>query len=360
MAKYTWLTAALIAISSGVTFYFQTWWTLLAPLTCVITVLSIPHLTSNEQNTTSSNNEQNEQLIANINYLEQEISNYKHQLSQASQNEQLYRSVLDLIPDWIYVKDTQHNYLFANRSFMHALPKLEIGASDDKIMPADFCEKIWRDEQHVIKTGQPIKDVEEQAGDTWYSTTKVQWNDAESKQTKGIIGVTRNVTEAVNNRLRVEENAQLIQKKIARVYEIQEDTAKVKQGANDCSGVVDKMTEIIKQINDGNEKIESTVVLIKGLASQSKLLSINAAIEAAKAGDSGRGFGVVAHEVRELAERSEQAVTEIQAAIDASSIVIKSGTGTMHDTNKAFSVSIKQIEGISESLNGLSDELKAI
>ncbi|AWB65743.1 hypothetical protein C2869_04500 [Saccharobesus litoralis] len=303
-------------------------------------------------------NRELEKVQAEKAQLAEQLQTLQQQLETAQANETLYHSVLDLIPDWIYVKDTQHNYVFANKSFLEALPDLEIGYSDDKFMPPDFCKKIWHDEQAVIQRNMRLKDVEEQAGETWFSTTKVQWKDPkQANQVVGIIGVTRNVTEAVNDRLTVQNNSEQIKQKISRVHAIQSDTTQAREKAAQCSTVVDKMSQIIVEINSGNEQIEQTIELIKGLASQSKLLSINAAIEAAKAGESGRGFGVVAHEVRDLAERSEQAVTEIQSAINSSSQVINTGTGTMEETNKAFEVTIQHIESISGSLDELSDDL---
>lgn len=293
-----------------------------------------------------------------ISELSDQLKDNAELLKCSQEKENLYKAVLDLIPEWIYVKDNQHNYIFANQSFLSAIPNLEIGFSDDKFMPPDFCRKIWHDEQVVIQSSRPILDAEEQAGDVWFSTTKVQWVDSFTRKVKGIIGVTRNVTEIVNTRNHIQATADMVKGKVARVYEIQADTDIVKKSAADYSDVANKMSEIMSQINRGNVKIEATIALIKGLAQQSKLLSINAAIEAAKAGDSGRGFGVVAHEVRELAERSEKAVVEIQSAISAGSNVIKIGTETMSDSQRALSLTIQQIEGISKSLNQLSAELK--
>lgn len=358
--KLSYIAFTLMLIAGAVSYIFTSWVGISCLVLSSIFILFCPSILTHEIQLTKSESVLENPLEAELVRVNENISNLTQELNETKAKAVLYRTVLDLIPDWIYVKDKAHNYIFANQSFQHAIPDLKIGYSDDKFMPADFCQKIWRDEQVVIQTGKPIQDAEEQAADTWFSTTKVQWNDSDSMQTLGIIGVTRNVTETVTNRNRVEESSDLIKQKIDRVYSIQSDTEQVRESASECSGVVDKMTDIIAEINTGNDKIEDTIVLIKGLASQSKLLSINAAIEAAKAGDSGRGFGVVAHEVRELAERSEQAVTEIQAAINASSQVIKTGTGTMEATNKAFNVSIQQIEHIALRLNGLSDDLKQI
>lgn len=289
--------------------------------------------------------------------LELTISSVKKENAEISQEHAMYQGVLDMIPDWVYVKDKEHRYIYANKSFLKAIPALKIGQSDDLFMPADFCRKIWEDERIVINQGRPIIDVEEQGGDAWYSTTKIQWLDGNVKGPAGIIGVTRNVTEAVNNRLAVHNHSLVIEQKIDRIHEIKTDTGTVQTSTSDCSEIVSKMTEIIEEISNKNQNIESALELIKGLASQSKMLSINAAIEAAKAGDTGKGFGVVAHEVRELAERSESAVIEIEAAIKSSSVVISSGTGAMQATKDSFDKIFSEVDSISNKLDVLTVEL---
>ncbi len=77
--------------------------------------------------------------------------------------------------------------------------------------------------------------------------------------------------------------------------------------------------EAMKKIGEGSQKIEGIIGVITEIANQTNLLSLNAAIEAAKAGDFGKGFAVVADEVRNLAERSNTSVTEIRGLIDETS-----------------------------------------
>ena len=89
------------------------------------------------------------------------------------------------------------------------------------------------------------------------------------------------------------------------------------QALTSTSDIVEQSSQQLAQLQKDSQKIDSVLEIINGLADQTNLLALNAAIEAARAGDAGRGFSVVADEVRSLAERTVSATGEITKTVRA-------------------------------------------
>jgi methyl-accepting chemotaxis protein len=109
----------------------------------------------------------------------------------------------------------------------------------------------------------------------------------------------------------------------------------------------------VQQLGEASQKISKVVKLISGFANQTNMLALNASIEAARAGEEGQGFGVVANEVRALAQRSAKATTEIRQLIEEIQAQV-------NDLIKAMAVGTKQVNSGSQLVEETRQKLTDI
>lgn len=116
----------------------------------------------------------------------------------------------------------------------------------------------------------------------------------------------------------------------------------------------------IKSLSEQSQKINSVLSVIGGIAEQTNLLALNAAIEAARAGEQGRGFAVVADEVRSLASRTQASTLEINEMLSALHKLVSQAVKTMDESQQSCVRSVESSRAISESLGSVTSAVTAI
>jgi methyl-accepting chemotaxis protein len=118
--------------------------------------------------------------------------------------------------------------------------------------------------------------------------------------------------------------------------------------------VVGRVVATMGEINDSAKSIGDIIGVIEGIAFQTNILALNAAVEAARAGEEGRGFSVVAGEVRNLAQRSAAAAKEIKALISASVERASNGSQLAQDAGQTMDEVVKAVKRVTDIMGEIS------
>lgn len=151
----------------------------------------------------------------------------------------------------------------------------------------------------------------------------------------------------------ITEGVEKTSEKLNETYKIAQQYAKE---ADNSHTEMQGMVDVIARINETSKQIENIISEIEDIASQTNLLSLNAAIEAARAGEAGKGFAVVADQIRSLSEQSAKAAVDTRELIEGAIEVTNEG----NEAAERVSVSIEKVISGMKSVAASSQELSEI
>ena len=177
-----------------------------------------------------------------------------------------------------------------------------------------------------------------------------------------VTNLVRNLREAQSDLVKIGDRMANVTAMSQETRQAAEDSQQAVQGIvrslDVIAETIQRVTEAVNQLGEDSRKVQSSLSIITEIADQTNLLALNAAIEAARAGEQGRGFAVVADEVKALSRRTKEAAIEVTDTINSfSSRVEKMVVQARTSNDSAISVS-QMVAGFKEQFDTFADRSK--
>ena len=241
--------------------------------------------------------------------------------------------------------------------------RIEIESRDETgQLAANF--NLFLDKLHMIiaNVAQATEQLASAAEQLTASTTRtVTATQAQQQETSSVLGIMGHMSSQVHG---VSQNTNEASTMAQAANEQAKSGAtlavEAKRGINNLVNGISEVSQDITNLQANSNKIGSVVEVITNIAEQTNLLALNAAIEAARAGEQGRGFAVVADEVRTLATRTQESTQEIQSIIEKLQVGAQNSVTAMETGRTQARTSVEQATKIKEALHAIGGSISTI
>ncbi len=222
-----------------------------------------------------------------------------------------------------------------------------------------FIEKLQGVIKNVVDTALPLAETANNISRLSASTIDsfTRQSDSVNQSRQSVEEMSQSVAEITTNAADAADAARNANDEAEKGKQVVENTV---NGIRALAENVTQASASINQLQEDTNRVNVVLEVIRGIADQTNLLALNAAIEAARAGEQGRGFAVVADEVRNLASRTQESTQEINQMLEQLQSAAKQAVAMMESSQASVEESVKSANDAGDSLVVITETVNTI